>query len=95
MDGVRCTCGKGHETFGACMRAKHIRVGWCQSGRGLDASAERDKDRELNLYAAARRQGIQPAGTSTHQTLTALEISDRAGFAYDATVPERGLMTGE
>lgn len=94
MDGTRCTCGKGHETFGACMRAKHIRVGWCQSAKGLDATDERGKNRELDLYASARRQGIQPAGTSTHQTLTAMEISDRAGFAYDATTPERGLISG-
>jgi hypothetical protein len=41
-------------------------------------------DRELNMYSDARRQGIQPAGTTEKAVRTALEASDKAGKAYDA-----------
>jgi hypothetical protein len=86
---TRCTCGQGHETFGACVRAKGLHVAWCKSHLGLDATAERNKNRELDMYASARRQGIQPAGTQTHQTIAALEASDRTGRAYDAETGPR------
>lgn len=81
-----CTCGGNHDTFGACMRAKHIRVGYCQSARGLDATAQRNNERELALYKSAREQGVQPAGTRTHQIRYALDQSDQTGRAFDAAV---------
>lgn len=81
---TRCTCGEGHETFGACLRAKNIRVAYCQSARNLDASAEKAKERELAGYQAARRQGVQPASTFTKDVRAAMEISDRTGVAFDA-----------
>lgn len=81
---MRCSCGAGHETFGACIRAKNITVSYCQSARGLDASAEKAKERELAAYQAARRQGIQPASTFTRDIQHAVEMSDRTGSAYDA-----------
>lgn len=81
---MRCSCGQGHETFGACMRAKNIRVGYCQSARGLDLTAERGKERELAAYKDARRQGIQPASTFARDINDAVELSDRAGTAFDA-----------
>lgn len=81
---TRCTCGAGHETFGACIRAKNIRVAYCQSSRGLDASAEKSKERELAEYASARKHGIQPASTFTKDVRHAVEMSERTGAAYDA-----------
>lgn len=79
-----CTCGQGHETFGACIRAKNLRVGYCQSSRGLDATSERSKDRELADYAAARRQGVQPKSTFTRDIRDAMDVSERTGTAFDA-----------
>lgn len=81
---TRCTCGQGHETFGACLRAKNIRIGYCQSSRGLDASSEKSKERELADYKDARRQGVQPASTFTKDVREAMDVSDRTGVAYDA-----------
>jgi hypothetical protein len=37
---------------------------------------------ELDLYASARKQGIQPAGTSTAKVRAALDASDKVGVAY-------------
>lgn len=82
--GTRCTCGQGHETFGACIRAKGVRVGWSQSAKGLDATEEKNKWRELNLYKTARDQGIQPGGTQEHQVRAALDVSDKTGRAFNA-----------
>jgi len=79
-------CGTECATFGECIRAKGLRVGWSKSAIGLDRTGEKRKDKELALYAAARRQGIQPAGTKTAQTRQALDRSDRAGKPFDASV---------
>lgn len=90
---TRCTCGAGHATFGQCLRAKNIRVGYCRSTIGLDRTRQQRWDAELQLYADARRQGIQPDGTSTAQTRHALEASDVAGRAYNGEQAGGGLVT--
>ena len=41
-------------------------------------------DAELNLYQSARKQGIQPAGTSIRQVQKAIDDSNKVGKAYDA-----------
>lgn len=82
--GTTCTCGQGHLTFGACIRAKGIRVGWSQSVKGLDASEEKAKWRELDLYRSAREQGIQPGSTNMQSTRYALDISDEMGRPFQA-----------
>ena len=74
-----CTC---HETYGAHLRAKNIRIDGCRSTFGRDRTANRNNQRELNLYADARRQGIQPETTKTRDIRRALDCSDRLGRAY-------------
>lgn len=81
---TRCSCGQGHETFGACIRAKGIRIGWSQSAKGLDATEEKAKWRELDAYKSARDQGIQPGGTSMKQVRDALDLSDATGKPFKA-----------
>lgn len=94
---TRCSCGAGHETFGACMRAKNVRVGYCRSSIGHDLSTQKRWDAELDLYAAAKRQGVQPDGTSTAQIRAALDASEAAGRAYNAEQPGGGVhaLAGE
>lgn len=41
-------------------------------------------DAELNAYADARKQGIQPAGTSMKKIQQAVDVSDKTGRAFDA-----------
>lgn len=82
--GTRCTCGSGHETFGACIRAKGIRVGWSNSANGLDATEEKTKERDLALYKSARDQGIQPGSSGAQSTRFALDVSDQMGKPFRA-----------
>lgn len=72
------------------MRAKGIHIGYARSSVGLDLTAEKVKDRELAEYAAARRQGVQPAGTRTAQTRYAMERSEQLGRAWQADQPHTG-----
>lgn len=55
-----------------------------QGAGKADHDGQKKWDRELDLYADARRQGIQPAGTTTKKIREAVELSDKVGVAYDA-----------
>lgn len=78
------TCPCGCPTYGAHLRSKNLRISHCQSWKGLDYTRTKRVQRELDEYAKARKQGIQPAGTRLSQTRTALDLSDQTGRAYDA-----------
>lgn len=93
---IRCTCGGGHETFGACLRAKNIAVGYCRSHVAKnpaqhDKTANKRHERELSAYYEARMQGIQPGGTSMPAVRHALDRSDSLGRAFNAARPLEGL----
>lgn len=85
---MACTSGcptQDHQSWGECLRAKSLRVGYCRSATGgPDATAQKRHDSELAFYKQARAEGIQPAGTKRKQTETAMRISDAAGSAYEA-----------
>lgn len=53
----------------------------------IDATEQKQWDRELDLYADARRQGVQPATTKTKDIRAAMEVSEQTGQAFDATNP--------
>jgi hypothetical protein len=94
---TRCTCGAGHETFGACIRAKNLKVGYCRSHLAdknparYDRTANRWHERELEEYAKARKQGIKPGGTTMPAIRHALDRSDALGRPYDAANPLAGV----
>lgn len=80
-----CRCSwtaEPHATFGACMRSKGIRIAYCQSAKGRDFTAQKRWDKELDTYAAARKEGIQPDSTRLQAVEAAKEWSDREGVAY-------------
>lgn len=81
---TRCTCGQGHETFGACIRAKGIRIGYCRSAANLDYTNHLRNTRELDAYKEARSYGVQPAGTQRAQVDYAMEQSARLGRPWQA-----------
>lgn len=74
-----CEC---HATYGAHLRAKRFTVGYARSHLGSDFSREKRFQRDLDAYQAARRQGVQPDGTSRRQVEHALDVSDRTGIPY-------------
>lgn len=75
-----CPTPGQHRSYGECARAANIHVGQ------VDATAERKWDAELNAYAAARAQGVQPATTKMPDIQRALDRSDQTGRAFDAGV---------
>lgn len=84
---MACTSGcptpGAHATWGECLRAKGTKVAFCGIGGG-DASAQKKWDSDLAAYKDARRQGVQPSGTSRVQVETAMKISEMTGTAYTA-----------
>lgn len=92
---TRCSCGGGHPTFGACLRAKNIAVGYCRSHIGKnpaihDKTANKRHERELDEYRQARKQGVRPGGTNFNATRFALDMSDLRGKAFNAAKPLGG-----
>jgi hypothetical protein len=71
-----------HPSLGACIRDKGVRVGWANSASGLDATSEKKWDKDLDFYRDARRQGVQPSGTSRDQVDRAMRISEATGTAF-------------
>lgn len=64
------------------MRAKNVRVAYCQSVKGLDATRQKKWDRSLEAYASAKKQGMQPDGTTPTKVRYAEEASSALGAAY-------------
>lgn len=84
---MACTSGcptQDHATWGECVRSKALRVAWANSAGGLDLTAEKRKNSELDAYRAARAQGIQPATTRRRDIEEAVRISDETGKAFQA-----------
>jgi hypothetical protein len=79
--GARCSSAcptKDHRTFGECMRSKGLQLNPNLSNTG----ATKAWDAELQAYRDARRQGVQPSGTTMDKINQAMEISDKTGIAY-------------
>lgn len=76
-----CTT-RDHSSYGECLKAKNLMVGWAASHKGIDRTREKRWDRNLENYRAARAQGIQPESTSPAAIRAAVEISNVTGTAY-------------
>lgn len=59
-------------------KVMNIRIGQ------VDATVQRQWDNDLAHYKDARRQGVQPMGTSRKQVDQAMMISERVGKAFQA-----------
>lgn len=62
-----------------------MKVAYCNSAKGFDATGQKRWERDLDAYADARRQGIQPETTQRAAVDQAVRFSDQAGMAYDAS----------
>lgn len=81
--GLRCSSScvtKDHRTFGECMRSKHLNL----NPNLADTQRQKRWDRELDSYEAARKQGVEPKGTSQKMVDEAMKISEATGVAYQA-----------
>lgn len=67
--------------FGCKVRTLELNSG--DAGRA-DSMPQKKWDKELDAYKSARKQGIQPAGTTMKAVQEALDKSDKAGKAFNA-----------
>lgn len=72
---------RDHATFGACVRGFSV--------LGEPTKHEARWDKELSAYAEARKQGINPAGTTQAKVDQAVRISQELGRPYDAEAKVR------
>lgn len=83
--GQRCTSGcktKDHLTYAECLRDKGTKTYLASPSKGLDGTAQKRWDGELDRYRAARKEGIRPDGTTMPKVMDAIRRSDEAGAAY-------------
>ena len=74
-----------HSSYGECLRAKNLKVGWEGATlTGVDGGVQRAADKNLENYAKARKYGIQPASTRKPDVDYAIRKSDETGTAYSA-----------
>lgn len=73
-----------HASWAECARDAGIRVAYANSAKGLDLTAQKRWDRELDEYGAARAQGIQPRSTKTRDIRAAVDHSNMTGSAFNA-----------
>ena len=73
-----------HASYGECLRSKNLKTAYMQEWKGADATRQKKADRELEAYAAARKEGIQPKSTKRHDIEYAVKQSDKTGTAFQA-----------
>lgn len=93
------TCRSGcptrdHVSYSECLRSANVRV-TATVGSALQPVWEKTKS-DLSAYEAARRNGIQPEGT-TRQKVREAEAASRAlGRPYDAdTMPPANMIVNK
>jgi hypothetical protein len=79
---------QNHESWGDCLRASNIQMSTGDAKGDLVNNGWTNKkwNSELSLYREARKQGIQPDGTSTAQIRKAMDVSDKTGHAYGSAL---------
>jgi len=82
-----------HASWGDCLRASNLQLNAGDAAANKVMPAKKWNG-ELDAYASARSQGVQPAGTQRHQIEAALKASETIGRAYDAgTMPPAQKLT--
>lgn len=73
-----CPTPGAHKTWGECIRGKNLHIG---DLKGHDVNRRGESD--LQAYADARRQGIQPSGIERSAVDRAVRISDDVGKPFN------------
>lgn len=79
---MACTAAcptKDHSSYGACLRSKRLSVTGLEStSPSFTRESERKWNAELDAYASARKEGLQPQGTSMTQVDAAKRAADQS-----------------
>lgn len=84
---MNCTSGcptKDHDSYGACLRAKGVRVAWADSANNRDYATEKRFAKTNEAYREARAAGLQPKGVDMTSIRRATE--DAANAEKNITV---------
>lgn len=73
---------KDHASYGECLADAGIGTYLVRISKGEDATAQKKWDGELDSYRRARKEGMQPDGTTQKKVDEARRLSDRAGAGY-------------
>lgn len=73
---------KDHASYAECLQDAGVGTYLVRASRGEDGTAQKKWDRELESYYRARKEGIQPDGTTTKKIDDARRLSDKVGAAY-------------
>ena len=73
---------KDHATYAECLQDAGIGTFLVRASKGEDGTAQKKWDRELESYRQARKEGIQPDGTTSKKIDAAKRRSDQVGAAY-------------
>lgn len=65
-------------------KARSLKVAYCGIGGG-DATTQKNWDKNLDAYRAAKAQGIQPKSTRASAIQAAVMQSDKTGVAFKAS----------
>jgi hypothetical protein len=73
---------KDHASYGECLQDAGVGTYLIRASKGEDVTAQKKWDRELASYRQARKEGIQPDGTTQKKIDTARRLSDKVQAAY-------------
>jgi len=76
IDHIDC----GEDCFGCKVRTLELNTGDANSQKNM---SNKKFNKELDAYKEARKQGIQPGGTTMAKIEAAYQASERLGKAYD------------
>ena len=81
------TCRTGcptqdHANWGECLRASNLEFGTGDANSSI-TMPKKKFEAELQAYRDARKQGIQPTGTSMAKIQQAVDLSNKVGKAFD------------
>lgn len=79
-----CPTPGAHESYGQCLRAASVKVAYCNSTNGWDATKQKKWDNELASYRNALASGVEPTGTTQKEIDKANRLSDMTGKAFKA-----------
>ena len=83
-----------HASWGECLRDAGVRTYLASPSKGLDGTAQKKWDQELETYRKVRKEGIQPDGTTMNKITEAVKLSDAAGAAYGRDFSNASPMPG-
>ena len=84
---------QNHASYGQCLRSQGLAVTGLEStSPSFTREVSRKWDAELSAYAAARKEGLQPASTSMKDVDMARRVADQKQAPVQINTPVPGAV---